>query len=352
MTTTAKCANCPKPAACVGTYEDSEGPLAFACDDCCGHGNEDGFCYRLADAPDSPNRALAAPVSAPVVPPPTQKALHAVATALLESSTGRGLRGVSDWAAGRYLEDAGIALYAIASARAAPVVPAPPPVPASEHMRFCVVCGIALEPGKQRTCSSYCDKEDAGPNECACDEGDLGHHDRCPAKAGAAPLPTPPTCGRCSDIGCDHCEPHDIDGGGPMITLREAAENAVGLLCDCETTDLGAHATDCTAWELFDALARAAPHLCRRPSRCCATAGRCRTFTPRPTTAAPVPTTSVRWRRTTLRASSRSPARHLPPPRPSVHVGSLRVEAANSAATAKTALGPTSLAATVSRAKR
>lgn len=36
------CANCGEPAACFGQYEDM--PEGFACDDCCGHGNEDGHC--------------------------------------------------------------------------------------------------------------------------------------------------------------------------------------------------------------------------------------------------------------------------------------------------------------------
>lgn len=43
------CAVCSKVAACAGRYEDDENPIAFACHDCCGHGNEDGWCIRLED---------------------------------------------------------------------------------------------------------------------------------------------------------------------------------------------------------------------------------------------------------------------------------------------------------------
>jgi hypothetical protein len=38
----AKCYNCGKPATCYGAYEDTN--EHFACNDCCGHGNEDGWC--------------------------------------------------------------------------------------------------------------------------------------------------------------------------------------------------------------------------------------------------------------------------------------------------------------------
>lgn len=43
----ATCEHCGKPATCVGRYEDESGPIQFACDECCGHGNEDGWCKRL-----------------------------------------------------------------------------------------------------------------------------------------------------------------------------------------------------------------------------------------------------------------------------------------------------------------
>lgn len=39
------CANCGKPATCFGKYEDM--PEGFACDDCCAHGNEDGWCKPI-----------------------------------------------------------------------------------------------------------------------------------------------------------------------------------------------------------------------------------------------------------------------------------------------------------------
>lgn len=40
------CANCHKPATCYGQYEDQ--PEGYACDDCCGHGNEDGHCEPIS----------------------------------------------------------------------------------------------------------------------------------------------------------------------------------------------------------------------------------------------------------------------------------------------------------------
>ena len=45
-----KCANCGKPAACMGSYENDES-WAYACDDCCAHGCEDGRCYPLEEIP-------------------------------------------------------------------------------------------------------------------------------------------------------------------------------------------------------------------------------------------------------------------------------------------------------------
>jgi hypothetical protein len=45
------CAHCDQgSAACFGQY-DSEGDGAAACDVCCGHGNEDGWCVPLTDLP-------------------------------------------------------------------------------------------------------------------------------------------------------------------------------------------------------------------------------------------------------------------------------------------------------------
>jgi hypothetical protein len=45
------CAFCGKPATCAGVYADGredEDPRP-ACDDCCGHGSEDGLCFQLDD---------------------------------------------------------------------------------------------------------------------------------------------------------------------------------------------------------------------------------------------------------------------------------------------------------------
>ncbi len=58
---TVTCYACKKPATCVGQCEDSE--LEFCCDECCGHGNEDGWCIHLSpeNLPkiiDRANRAL------------------------------------------------------------------------------------------------------------------------------------------------------------------------------------------------------------------------------------------------------------------------------------------------------
>ena len=36
-----------EPAACVGRYERQDGPDLPACDVCCGHGNEDGYCSPI-----------------------------------------------------------------------------------------------------------------------------------------------------------------------------------------------------------------------------------------------------------------------------------------------------------------
>lgn len=42
----AVCAVCGRAAICVGAYE-GETETQFACDACCGHGNEDGWCQPL-----------------------------------------------------------------------------------------------------------------------------------------------------------------------------------------------------------------------------------------------------------------------------------------------------------------
>lgn len=43
------CANCGEPAACFGSYETEFTP-AYACDECCAHGNEDGHCEPVDEA--------------------------------------------------------------------------------------------------------------------------------------------------------------------------------------------------------------------------------------------------------------------------------------------------------------
>jgi hypothetical protein len=42
---------CHRPAACLGSYE-GHAAWGYSCDVCCGHGNEDGRCFPLADIPD------------------------------------------------------------------------------------------------------------------------------------------------------------------------------------------------------------------------------------------------------------------------------------------------------------
>jgi hypothetical protein len=41
------CSCCGKPATCLGAYEGAT-EKTYACDDCCGHGNEDGHCKPVA----------------------------------------------------------------------------------------------------------------------------------------------------------------------------------------------------------------------------------------------------------------------------------------------------------------
>lgn len=49
MASAVLCAHCEERAAvCVGAYEGHM-PVAPACDVCCGHGNEDGWCVHLSD---------------------------------------------------------------------------------------------------------------------------------------------------------------------------------------------------------------------------------------------------------------------------------------------------------------
>ncbi len=67
------CAVCGQPAACLGLYED-ETQEAFACNACCGHGNEDGYCVPVEDLPvatwvATPEKAEAAQAVEPVIHP-------------------------------------------------------------------------------------------------------------------------------------------------------------------------------------------------------------------------------------------------------------------------------------------
>lgn len=41
------CEVCGQSATCIGKYERADAPWAYACDACCGHGNEDGECAQL-----------------------------------------------------------------------------------------------------------------------------------------------------------------------------------------------------------------------------------------------------------------------------------------------------------------
>lgn len=45
------CDSCErKPASCFGVYEvEPDAAPSFCCDDCCGHGNEDGWCKPIAE---------------------------------------------------------------------------------------------------------------------------------------------------------------------------------------------------------------------------------------------------------------------------------------------------------------
>ena len=47
-TASATCARCGEPATCLGAYEGAE-TEQYGCDECCGHGNEDGHCEAVGD---------------------------------------------------------------------------------------------------------------------------------------------------------------------------------------------------------------------------------------------------------------------------------------------------------------
>ena len=53
-----KCSHCDRPATCFGAYED-ERNIGYGCDECCGHGCEDGWCRQLSDDPNAPMKMLA-----------------------------------------------------------------------------------------------------------------------------------------------------------------------------------------------------------------------------------------------------------------------------------------------------
>ena len=57
LRTLAACAHCGARPICIGIYEHSDNPLASACDDCCAHGNEDGWCDEIYPAPGPDGRA-------------------------------------------------------------------------------------------------------------------------------------------------------------------------------------------------------------------------------------------------------------------------------------------------------
>lgn len=46
------CAHCQeRPAVCIGSYERQQ-DIEAACDICCGHGNEDGWCLQIEQLAD------------------------------------------------------------------------------------------------------------------------------------------------------------------------------------------------------------------------------------------------------------------------------------------------------------
>jgi hypothetical protein len=53
-----KCAICDNPATCIGRYEMATADEP-ACDDCCGHGCEDGHCTPIEDVPSEMLAAFA-----------------------------------------------------------------------------------------------------------------------------------------------------------------------------------------------------------------------------------------------------------------------------------------------------
>lgn len=90
-----RCADCGEPAACMGCYEMADA-WDYACNECCGHGCEDGECFALSDLPARYGALLtrlealeeaASPPSAPSLEgPPVEfdEALSERARALIE----------------------------------------------------------------------------------------------------------------------------------------------------------------------------------------------------------------------------------------------------------------------------
>jgi hypothetical protein len=60
-----QCAHCDRAAACAGVYEASEGAVSPACNVCCGHGNEDGWCEPIENFILTSAGLLKSPVPAP-----------------------------------------------------------------------------------------------------------------------------------------------------------------------------------------------------------------------------------------------------------------------------------------------
>ena len=56
------CDFCGKPATCYGSYEGAAN--AYACDDCCGHGQEDGKCSPVDRIPTLSARLVEALIAA------------------------------------------------------------------------------------------------------------------------------------------------------------------------------------------------------------------------------------------------------------------------------------------------
>ncbi len=69
------CAHCGEPATCFGVYEDPSGPVERACDACCGHGNEDGWCESIREAGEAQIAGMPASGSVPIKCPHCPEAI-------------------------------------------------------------------------------------------------------------------------------------------------------------------------------------------------------------------------------------------------------------------------------------